>query len=233
MRADRPAGGYGDLKRYGVPVYFYEAAAARPDRALLEDVRKGQFEGLREAVKRDASRRPDVGGPDLHPTAGASAVGARRFLIAYNIYLDTPDVTLARSIAREIRGFRWRRFRQGAGRSQGAGGLRSTAERRSRSTSPTFAGPGVGVVFDAVKRLALVAGARPVTGELIGLLPQAAYEPGKRVGAAAGGLQPGGQGAGAATGAADRVALAWGTVYVTDVIWNEHARAPGRRLRLR
>src|ERR1700691_3423730 len=58
-------------RRYGVPVFFYEAAAARPDRANLEDVRRGQFEGLREAVNRDPSRRPDLGGPDLHPTAGA------------------------------------------------------------------------------------------------------------------------------------------------------------------
>ena len=86
-----------------IPVYFYEAAAARPDRALLEDVRQGQFEGLRDAVKREVARRPDVGGPDLHPTAGASAVGARRFLIAWNLYLNTADVATARAIAREIR----------------------------------------------------------------------------------------------------------------------------------
>src|SRR5580704_6511195 len=90
-------------RRYGVPVYFYEAAAARPDRALLEDVRRGQFEGLRDAVQRDTARRPDVGGPHLHPTAGASAVGARRLLIAYNLFLDTGDVAMARAIAREIR----------------------------------------------------------------------------------------------------------------------------------
>src|SRR6266436_8256632 len=95
-------------RRYGVPVYFYGAAAARPDRVQLEDVRKGQFEGLRDAARRDASRRPDVGGPGLHPTAGASAVGARSFLIAYNVYLEPepasdlpaasqPDVSVARS----------------------------------------------------------------------------------------------------------------------------------------
>src|SRR5580704_11138013 len=90
-------------KRHGIPVYFYEAAAARPDRANLEDVRRGQFEELREAARREAARRPDVGGPGLHPTAGACAVGARKFLVAYNIYLDTPDVSVARAIAREIR----------------------------------------------------------------------------------------------------------------------------------
>src|ERR1700730_10356873 len=74
-------------RRYGVPVCFYGAAAARPDRVQLEDVRRGQFEGLREASLRDAARRPDVGGPALHPTAGASAVGARSFLIAYNLHI--------------------------------------------------------------------------------------------------------------------------------------------------
>ena len=75
-------------RRYGVPAYFYEAAAARPDRAQLEEVRRGQFEGLREAVRNEPARRPDVGGPELHPTAGASAIGARKFLIAYNVYLN-------------------------------------------------------------------------------------------------------------------------------------------------
>ena len=65
-------------RRFGVPVFFYEAAAARPDRANLEDVRRGQFEGLKEAVRKEAARRPDLGGPGLHPTAGACAVGARK-----------------------------------------------------------------------------------------------------------------------------------------------------------
>jgi len=66
--------GFEIWSRYNIPVYFYEAAASRPDRALLEQVRQGQFEGLRELVLRDAARRPDLGGPELHPTAGASAV---------------------------------------------------------------------------------------------------------------------------------------------------------------
>src|ERR1700742_109886 len=89
--------------RFNIPIYFYEAAASRPDRALLEHVRQGQFEGLRELVLRDAARRPDLGGPELHPTAGASAVGARKFLIAYNLFLDRPDVTAARAIAKALR----------------------------------------------------------------------------------------------------------------------------------
>ena len=90
-------------RRFGVPVYFYEAAAARPDRANLEDVRRGQFEGLRDAVRKESARRPDLGGPGLHPTAGACAVGARKFLVAYNIYFDSADVAMVRAIAREIR----------------------------------------------------------------------------------------------------------------------------------
>src|SRR5579871_4174733 len=90
-------------RRFNVPVYFYEAAAARPDRANLEKVREGQFEGLREIVRKDSARRPDLGGPGLHPTAGACAVGARKFLVAYNIYFESPDVAMVRAIAREIR----------------------------------------------------------------------------------------------------------------------------------
>lgn len=75
-------------RRFGIPVYFYEAAAARPDRANVDDIRRDQFEGLRDIVRKDASRRPDVGGPSLHPTAGACAVGARKILVTYNICFD-------------------------------------------------------------------------------------------------------------------------------------------------
>ncbi len=103
VRHPRSPGRLQIWKRHNIPIYFYEAAASRPDRALLEQVRQGQFEGLRELVLRDAARRPDLGGPELHPTAGASAVGARKFLIAYNLYLDRPDVTGARAIAKALR----------------------------------------------------------------------------------------------------------------------------------
>jgi glutamate formiminotransferase len=89
--------------RYEVPVYFYEEAALRPQRKRLESVRSGEFEYLRDEVLRNADRTPDIGGPRLHPSAGAVAVGARKFLIAYNINLDTPDVSIARQIARAIR----------------------------------------------------------------------------------------------------------------------------------
>jgi glutamate formiminotransferase len=90
-------------QRYRIPVYFYEYAATRPDRERLENVRRGQFEGLSQAARIDPERAPDVGTAGLHPTAGAIAVGARKPLIAYNIMLDTRDVSVAEEIARTIR----------------------------------------------------------------------------------------------------------------------------------
>ena len=89
--------------RYKIPVYFYEEAALRPERKRLESVRSGEFEYLRDEVLRNADRTPDIGGPALHPSAGAVALAARKFLIAYNVNLDTPDVSLAKKIARAIR----------------------------------------------------------------------------------------------------------------------------------
>src|SRR5690242_20557055 len=75
-------------KRYQIPVYLYEAAATRPERENLENIRRGQFEGLLEDIGRNPARHPDFGEPRIHPTAGATVVGARKFLIAYNIYLN-------------------------------------------------------------------------------------------------------------------------------------------------
>jgi glutamate formiminotransferase len=87
----------------GIPVYFYQAAALRPDRVKLENVRRGQFEALREQVQTDPAKRPDLGGPLLHPTAGAVIVGARKILIAYNINLRSESLEIAQTIARRIR----------------------------------------------------------------------------------------------------------------------------------
>lgn len=86
-----------------IPVYLYAKAAARPERERLPDIRKGEFEGLRERIGRDAAADPDFGPRRIHPTAGATAIGARPFLVAYNIYLDTPDVAIAKEIAKTIR----------------------------------------------------------------------------------------------------------------------------------
>ena len=90
-------------KELGIPVYLYAAAAKRPERADLAKVREGQFEGLRDAIVSDPTRAPDFGETKLHPTAGAVAIGARPVLIAYNAYLTTPDVTVAKRIAKAVR----------------------------------------------------------------------------------------------------------------------------------
>ena len=86
-----------------VPVFLYEAAATRPERVSLADVRRGEFEGLRDLIGRDETRAPDFGPSRIHPTAGATAVGARRFLVAFNANLNTGDVRVAKAIAAAIR----------------------------------------------------------------------------------------------------------------------------------
>ncbi len=86
----------------GVPVYFYEEAALRPERRRLEVIRKGQYETLKVEVT-NPERHPDVGEPKLHPSAGATVIGARKFLIAFNVNLGTADIRVAKDIARAIR----------------------------------------------------------------------------------------------------------------------------------
>ncbi len=88
--------------RFALPVYLYGEAATTPSRVRLADVRRGQFEGLKTQIG-TAGREPDFGPSTLHPSAGAIAVGARPFLIAYNINLETSDLELAKRIARRIR----------------------------------------------------------------------------------------------------------------------------------
>ncbi len=89
-------------ERFELPVYLYARAATRPDRVILADIRRPQFEGLRQLIGKPENA-PDFGPARLHPTAGAVAVGARPFLIAYNINLETPDVEIAKRMARQVR----------------------------------------------------------------------------------------------------------------------------------
>jgi glutamate formiminotransferase / 5-formyltetrahydrofolate cyclo-ligase len=158
-------------RRYGVPVYFYGAAAARPDRVQLEDVRKGQFEGLRDAARRDTSRRPDIGGPELHNTAGASAVGARRFLIAYNVHLKEADIAAARAIARDIRA--------SSGGLHGVKAIGVLANGRAQVSMniTDFSITPMRHVHATVLHLAQRHSVLVDDAELIGLIPEAAYEP--------------------------------------------------------
>jgi glutamate formiminotransferase len=157
-------------RRFNVPVFLYEAAAARPDRANLEEVRRGQFEGLIEAGGKDTSRRPDIGGPLIHPTAGACAVGARKFLVAYNIYFNSTDVAMVRAVAREIRAA------SGGLKGVKAMGVLVHGRAQLSMNITDFEVTPISQVFRAATALALRHKAAPVEGEIIGLLPEAACE---------------------------------------------------------
>ncbi|HWG58054.1 MAG TPA: glutamate formimidoyltransferase [Candidatus Acidoferrales bacterium] len=162
-------------RRFGVPVYFYEAAARRPDRVNLENIRKGQFEGLLQEVPRNPARAPDIADaaqPRLHPTAGATAVGARKFLIAYNVNLNTPDVEIAKKIAKHIR------FSNGGLRYVKAMGV-PLRERNLAQVSinlTDFEQTAVHRVFELVRREAERYGASVVGSEIVGLIPRRAIE---------------------------------------------------------
>lgn len=159
-------------KRYRIPVFFYEAAATRPDRVNLENVRRGQFEGLREELKKNYDRQPDVGEPKLHPTAGVTVVGARKFLIAYNLNLNTSDVSVANKIAKAIR------FSSGGLRYVKSMGVELKARNLAQvSINLTdFEQTPMHRVYEMVKREAERYGAIPVGSEIVGLVPKKAIE---------------------------------------------------------
>jgi len=155
-----------------VPVYLYEAAARRPDRVNLENIRRGQFEGLREDVRTNPDRLPDFGEAELHPSAGATVVGARKFLIAYNINLNTSDVEIARRIAKAIR------FSSGGFRYVKSMGVplasRNLAQVSMNLTD--FEQTPIHRVFEAVRAEAARYGATIVGSEIVGLIPKRALE---------------------------------------------------------
>jgi len=156
----------------GIPVYFYQYAATRPDRVQLEDVRRGQFEGLREAVLLDETKQPDLGGPALHPTAGAIIAGARKLLIAYNLNLKSTDLELAKSIAKRIRA--------SSGGFPGVKALGLLLESRGlvqvSMNLADFEQTPVHVLHSEVCRLAAAHGVEIASSELIGLIPRPALE---------------------------------------------------------
>src|ERR1700726_3918277 len=159
-------------ERFRIPVYFYEAAAQRPERTNLENIRKGQFEGLLEEVPRNMDRAPDIGEQRLHATAGATVVGARKFLIAYNINLNTPDVRIANRISKNIR------FSNGGLRYVKAMGVdlrgRNLAQVSMNLTD--FEQTPIHRVFEMVKREAARYGVVPLSSEIVGLIPKKALE---------------------------------------------------------
>jgi len=150
-----------------VPVYLYEAAATRPDRKALPDVRRGEFEGLKVAIETDAERKPDFGPAKLHPTAGACIVGARPVLIAWNVNLGTKDVTVAKRIAKAIR--------------ESDGGLPAVrakgfelADRGLVQVSMNmtdYRKTSLVQAFDAIRELATKERVEIVESEIIGLVP--------------------------------------------------------------
>ncbi|HVP43925.1 MAG TPA: glutamate formimidoyltransferase [Terriglobales bacterium] len=157
-------------KRYQIPVYFYEAAATTPERTNLENIRRGQFEGIRDEIATNPARKPDVGEPRVHPTAGATVVGARKFLIAYNIYLNTPDVEIAKKVAKAIR------FSTGGLRYVKAAGFPVRGLAQVSMNLTDFEQTPVARVFEFVKREAARYGVMPLSSEIVGLIPKKALE---------------------------------------------------------
>jgi glutamate formiminotransferase len=161
--------------RFDLPVYLYARAAMRSDRERLADVRRGQYEGLKVEIAQHG-REPDFGPSQMHPSAGAVAVGARPFLIAYNINLEADDVELARRIARRVR--------------ESGGGLPKVQANGFEVREPERGHPlraqvsmnlldfqvtPLWLVWDTVRELAAEDGIRPAESELIGLAPLASF----------------------------------------------------------
>ena len=154
-------------KELEIPVFLYESAATRPERQNLAKVRKGQFEGLREEIGTNPQREPDFGPNRIHPTAGATAIGARPFLVAYNINLGTTDLSVAKAIAKAIR--------------HSSGGLRhvkamgfAIKDRNIVQVSinmVNFKGTPLFRVFEMVKSEAERYGVPVIGSEVVGLVP--------------------------------------------------------------
>jgi glutamate formiminotransferase len=150
-----------------VPVYFYAEAAQRDDRRLLPPIRKGEFEGLREAMGKDQDRDPDVGDPKIHPTAGATVVGARGPLIAYNVNLATDDLALAQAIAKRVRA-----SSGGFPEIQAKGfSLEDRGQVQVSMNVMNFRVTSIPTVFEAIRKEAGDAGVAIAGSEIVGLVP--------------------------------------------------------------
>lgn len=154
-------------KELKIPVYLYEAAAKRPERVNLENVRRGEFEGLKESILTDDSRYPDYGPRMVHPTAGAIAVGARMPLIAFNINLKSNDVNVAKEIAKKIRA-----SSGGLPKVKAMGfSLEAKGVVQVSMNLTDYTVTPISKVFEAVKQEADARGVEVSESEIIGLIP--------------------------------------------------------------
>ena len=151
----------------GIPVYLYESAATRPDRENLENIRRGQYEGLKTEIETNPDRKPDFG-PATLPKAGATVIGARPFLIAYNVYLNTSDVAIANRVARAVR------HSSGGLRFVKALGLLVDGQAQVSMNLTHFKRTPVHRAVETVRREAARYGVSIVRSELVGMIPQAA-----------------------------------------------------------
>jgi glutamate formiminotransferase/formiminotetrahydrofolate cyclodeaminase len=152
-----------------IPVFLYERAATRPDRENLADVRRGEFEGLREEVGRNPNRAPDFGPARIHPTAGAVAIGARPFLVAYNVYLGpASNIDVAKSVAKAVRAS------SGGLRYVKALGLEVDGQAQVSMNLVDVDKTPLFRAFDAVKMEAEAQGVSPTWSEIVGLVPETA-----------------------------------------------------------
>ncbi|MCU1265965.1 MAG: Glutamate formimidoyltransferase [Acidobacteria bacterium] len=156
----------------GIPVYFYEQAALRADRAKLENVRRQGFEELRGVIESDPERQPDMGPLQVHESAGAIAIGARPFLIAFNVNLNTSDINVARQIARTVRA------RDGGLPAVKALGfeLKSRGIVQVSMNLVNYEVTGMAEAFLAVRQEAILHGVEITGTEIVGLVPEAAFE---------------------------------------------------------
>jgi glutamate formiminotransferase / formiminotetrahydrofolate cyclodeaminase len=157
-------------KRHQIPVYLYEAAATSPERQNLENIRRGQFEGIRAEIASNPARKPDFGEARVHPTAGATVVGARKFLIAYNIFLNTPDVDIAKKVAKAVR------FSSGGLRFVKGAGFLVRGQAQVSMNLTDFEQTPIQRVFELVKKEAARYGVAPLSSEIVGLIPKKALE---------------------------------------------------------
>lgn len=149
----------------GIPVYLYEAAATRSDRRNLADIRRGEYEGLKRSIATDPNRRPDFGPAAITP-AGATAIGARPPLIAYNVFLSTDDVGIAQRIARSIR------FSSGGLPHVKALGLLVDGRAQVSINLTDWARTPLDRVFDLIRSEARRYDVVPTESEIVGLVPE-------------------------------------------------------------